>query len=370
MSGSEDTTRDPRPGSSDSDPADDPTPARASIRRRRSPSPTKTKAKAKASAGALQRIWGYRVEIGTFAAFAIYGSLVFLVGTQMYVGGGTSWVDSAPPILGRQPHWIELTPGAPTLVSGGHDGVTTLYLELTDLDPARGLLRGSATVGFDESRAGGRKPDNLILGFGYRDWVAPAVEVEMPVVEYPMIGSGSPTTTVPLALPVHGEARAFPGDSYAATYTISLRKDVGGFYAIDGMVVRAGPRLTGYRVALAVGPLDFRVRVERSTQTAIWVYIVALSPCLLLLVIVRANVKSRRQSDATLAIEVAVGLLAVLPLRQVLVPSDVEGITRVDALLGGIFLMFLLWLAVHSPLGLLARTGQPSEVISDRARPG
>ncbi len=81
---------------------------------------------------------------------------------------------------------------------------------------------------------------------------------------------------------------------------------------------------------------SFHVSLERKTLTAWYVYSVALIPLIfgllfLHLLFFSASTSRKRCSRVHQALIVAI--LAVLPLRAVLVPADIEGLTRVDLVL-------------------------------------
>ena len=76
-----------------------------------------------------------------------------------------------------------------------------------------------------------------------------------------------------------------------------------------------------------------------------WTYTIALAPLLLLGALVWSGLRSP-ESAGRAALEASVGLVALLPLRQVLVPPDVQSLTRLDVVLSIELLAFIAWLAI------------------------
>lgn len=87
--------------------------------------------------------------------------------------------------------------------------------------------------------------------------------------------------------------------------------------------------------------------VRRPPLTQLFVWSMALTPALLLPIIVIQLISERREAGASsktarnVSLELAAALLAILPLRQVLVPSEVQGLTTVDYLLGAELAIFI-----------------------------
>lgn len=80
--------------------------------------------------------------------------------------------------------------------------------------------------------------------------------------------------------------------------------------------------------------VDLRLLVVRSWRTQGFIYAVACLPLVLLLALVSILVSSGRASNFTdITVNLAVATLAILPLRAVLVPSDLQGLTRIDYIL-------------------------------------
>lgn len=95
------------------------------------------------------------------------------------------------------------------------------------------------------------------------------------------------------------------------------------------------------------------MRIEREPVRKSFVYMVAATPVALLLVVTLQAVRRRREGNPTVPlVEVAIGALAVLPLRQVVVPSQITDITAVDLILAIELVAFVLLavaMAIFSP---------------------
>jgi hypothetical protein len=87
--------------------------------------------------------------------------------------------------------------------------------------------------------------------------------------------------------------------------------------------------------------------VRRPALTQLFVWSMALTPALLLPVILFQLIGERKEDHApsrtarNVSLELAAAVLAILPLRQVLVPSEVQGLTTVDYLLGAELAAFI-----------------------------
>jgi hypothetical protein len=161
-------------------------------------------------------------------------------------------------------------------------------------------------------------------------------------------------------LPVFGQPRAFPNDwywltAYVAMYQPSERAEGDGEcclpFALD--VTRGTEDL---RMAIEQGrvvddaflPLELEVR--RPWRIVVYTYVVAIVPPLILCGLLFWQLGRRRRSEASpapheLLFGMAAILLALLPLRQVLVPAEIRSLTRVDAAFATI-IMLLLWAAI------------------------
>jgi len=185
------------------------------------------------------------------------------------------------------------------------------------------------------------------------------IEVEFPL---PKRTSGEndaeldlPTFKVPL---MEGSMTNYPHDRYTAFFRIALeargvtlvphgdrREGSGLFYAISS--VRLDDNLSDWSLP-SVGTANqgsfsnaganfggayqrgLQIDLERPQKTLTFIYCVLLTPLLLVVALLLA----RWRSDKTSPLELAAALLAVLTLRQVLVPQDIAGFTVLDKFLG------------------------------------
>ncbi|WP_436533080.1 hypothetical protein [Actinoplanes sp. HUAS TT8] len=212
------------------------------------------------------------------------------------------------------------------------ESTITFQITLNSFDPASGQLSGNigAVDAADNTPEGKKVHLRLISRF------------RPSTIEIPLSRGIYDLNTVPFDLEAEGTARVFPSDVYAIQYYWLLDDGRQSGTGANTIVI-AGERLSDYELRAAVGReyLDFLLRRNRYQQG--WVYTIALSPLVLLLGFVIASSRPRT-NPAEVAIEAAVGILALLPLRQVLVPAYVSTFNTVDYILGFEFVLFIAWL--------------------------
>jgi hypothetical protein len=188
-------------------------------------------------------------------------------------------------------------------------------------------------------------------------------------------------------LPVVGQPRAFPNDWYWLTAYVAMFQPAGGAegdgrcclpFALD--VTRGTEDL---RMAIQLDTvvddafLPLELKAQRPWRIVFYTYVVAIVPPLILGGLLFWQLGRRRRSEASpapheLLFGMAAILLALLPLRQVLVPAEIQSLTRVDAAFAAI-IMLLLWAAiawsVHRPAVVAgpARAQAPSRTGSPPA---
>jgi hypothetical protein len=117
--------------------------------------------------------------------------------------------------------------------------------------------------------------------------------------------------------------------------------------------------------AVRYGPGLIALYVDRPARTRTFVLAMALAPLLLFLVVAGRLVQQWRQGEFSssqpteLPVELAAAFLAILSLRQVLVPNEVQGLTAVDFVLGVQLALFMGLVAVQYALTLLRSPEQP-----------
>lgn len=96
-------------------------------------------------------------------------------------------------------------------------------------------------------------------------------------------------------------------------------------------VVTAAYTLSSGGDNVSLDSADFYAIVERPSSFWVFVYVIALTP----MIIGLAYMASRNdQGDSATALSLAATLLSLLAIRQVVTPSDIQGLTRLDRLLG------------------------------------
>jgi Domain of unknown function (DUF4436) len=146
---------------------------------------------------------------------------------------------------------------------------------------------------------------------------------------------------------VNANPQSFPLDTYAVSFNATMDLPQGlslnGRRTIDPSIdAGVDPDLEGYDFGLyilrgrlfhSISPVA--VVVSRDDVTRIFAILLALTPLLLIAALVVAVVSLRpRESGRDLVTGAAAILVALLPIRAVLVPSDLPGITLVDLALG------------------------------------
>ncbi len=195
------------------------------------------------------------------------------------------------------------------------------------------------------------------------------------------------TAVVPVSLPVDGSPNLFPSDRYVIRMSPVIT--LPGSISLPGLssylnnvpvavTLSEGSALAQYEVTAFVDspqqPRIIAVEVTRASWRVITVYVVALLP--LLLAVVLAHVWVRRRTRPNFDLGFAAGLiaamLAILPLRAVLVPGDVAAVSPTvvdDILILGVLLIagFLFWQYARfvggpRPSRSLAADSPPGEV--------
>jgi hypothetical protein len=168
-----------------------------------------------------------------------------------------------------------------------------------------------------------------------------------------------PQTLRPFDLPLASDPGQYPFDSYVSSAALSLGAPEGPREAryvyctsqfCSGAVparfqIFKEPSLAGFAVAVGTRAARFHnrdrqtvltVRLARPAATKLYVMVLAILPLVFALLLLIAFV--RRPAGADIRGEVIAGiaatLLAVLPIRLVLVPSELTGLTLIDYLLG------------------------------------
>jgi hypothetical protein len=150
-------------------------------------------------------------------------------------------------------------------------------------------------------------------------------------------------------LPAFGQPRAYPSDTYAMSkyavmYGPASADDAGLAGCCPGISVELASGNEDLRIDMAQSPastdwfLPLELTVRRPARVIWYSYELAAVPLALIVVLGFQLHRSRRRSNPTptheTTFEIAAILLALLPLRQVLVPSDVVGLTIIDTIFG------------------------------------
>jgi len=222
----------------------------------------------------------------------------------------------------------------------GFDSPVHLRFVLESFDPNEGIIRGRVSgeidvAAFERDRPFQELPTSTTLSM-ISLYQTQSVEIALTPKS---AGFSVSPPAVEIAFETWGEQRAFPSDEYGSNYLFIIT----GALGFPSISVISSQNLSQYHVLLSANNRYLNVLIERYDSQVRWVYLIALTPLLLFIALhVVSKGRSQRQGG-TFAIEVAVGLLALLPLRQVLVPSSLVMITNIDILLGMQFVIFIVW---------------------------
>jgi hypothetical protein len=162
-----------------------------------------------------------------------------------------------------------------------------------------------------------------------------------------------------------GQSRAFPNDWYELDDSVVVRKgqDVNGGWLSSSLIMMTRDQDLSTWVQVnhtpgGVGDYAHRLKfkVGRPWWTIVYTYWIASMPFVLLIVLLaREKAKGAWPGPSTLAFGVAAVLVAILPLRTVLVPTSIPGLTRLDIYFGigivflvaGSIVLTLMWTSPH-----------------------
>jgi Uncharacterized protein conserved in bacteria (DUF2188) len=174
----------------------------------------------------------------------------------------------------------------------------------------------------------------------------PALRSLLPTAFSPVPVATLANTRISVTLPVFGEPQAFPGDWYAHIATIEL--DLPGGSSMPLVVeARAVQRLANSAVRIAGGNscrnqlsgiACLWLIVTTDSSTRVFAYVLAFVPIGLVILSISAFYRTFRRRRHRMKPEEAGGVvlsvLSVIPVRLVVVPSDLVGLTRIDFILG------------------------------------
>lgn len=220
----------------------------------------------------------------------------------------------------------ELRPRYPVALVDDHGPVElTFIMESIDLDAQTLSGRVFAKLDPDKYRAefnGAEPPQTLVLTI---TGLFTEESFRVPISQ----GRSDAVPAVPVRFETWGYPQDFPSDSYGSNNFI----DIGSGLGVPNVEVVSTGALSSYDSTVAGDTVYLNFLLDRKDGQKWWVYTVTLAP-LLLLAVLTLTKRSHRQADQGLMLELGLGILALLPLRQVLVPPDVPHLTRVDLLLG------------------------------------
>lgn len=234
---------------------------------------------------------------------------------------------------GAAQHTEELHPRDPVTLNKG-DGPVHLTFVIDEMDLKDQTIRGRVSGSIDSEQyqkdnPGARPPDHINLSITGQ---FATESVRIPLSQDP----GVLTSTVPVSFEAWGYTQDFPSDAYGSNNFLGI----GSFLGFPDVEVASSGGMTPYVVTTAGDYTYLNFLVERKHGQRWWVYTITLIPAALIVALALGQ-RRIRASKVTMGLEAAIGVLAVLPLREVLVPPDLPSLTRVDVLLGLQLITFL-----------------------------
>jgi hypothetical protein len=167
-----------------------------------------------------------------------------------------------------------------------------------------------------------------------------------------------------IVLGIKAAPQAYPFDWYYAKVSVRLRARSKTTNKLASLPTELATDVRG----LAAYSIDFTderdhptvaVIAERKFTTKLFVVSVAFIPVLFLVIVLYELATFRptgnKESRRAFQVEAAVGILAILPLRQVLVPTDISRLTVVDYFFGSLALAFALAVCFRVVIDVAAR---------------
>lgn len=222
----------------------------------------------------------------------------------------------------------------------------------------------------------------LRVGATYGDGLAYATSLSLTAIVQDVNAHNS-ALTISFNLPLQGTPGDFPGDWYQlandfvvwppTVWALSIRSgamQIGQPSIPVRLTLAAGPAMRGFVIKMVsrrnVDGSFLRLVITTDARTMQLAYIMGSVPILLAcvaLVLLLSDRERRRSPGRTqeLALTIVLGVLAVVPIRAVVVPADLQSPTRVDLLLAlGVTLsvgILLLGIAIQ----LTTRTAKPKQ---------
>lgn len=247
----------------------------------------------------------------------------------------------------------------PLMRGASKEAAVTIAIQLKKLRPAAGRVSAAFTIragdnlrrtlGVPRDRDRRRKALRLLSGGVMEIEITntPGLKVirkrfpARPFLKKPHAITSQATVILPIS--VGSGATRYPSDLYAFVADVDARFiPLGGETArrdLPALVtVQLGYSFTGM-VADAQQQADLEdgsiaMIIRRTAATVRFVYLLTAAPAVLILIVFLSLFRPFRARTAGTDVGVAVGLLAIFPLRAVLVPPDIPGITFLDRLLG------------------------------------
>jgi hypothetical protein len=187
----------------------------------------------------------------------------------------------------------------------------------------------------------------------------PAAVQQIQMSEASSVFSNASNASVNGRLPVKGNPAMYPTDEYSLTLCAGLQiAQSPGLLTDVVFLVQAEPELQDHEVFMTPSHGDapkptqlISLLIERNGVQQAFSYAMALLPLVIMAAFFGTIIISNTEPVNALAGAAAI-FLTILPLRQVLIPSEVSnvaGVTRVDYLLGlelaAMVVVFMVWMA-------------------------
>jgi hypothetical protein len=256
-----------------------------------------------------------------------------------------------------------LSPGDSSAIPGrevdGGDRRAQLEIELNSVNPTSGTASLDVALDAQATILAGYTPDAWATKYQGQTG---EITVGDNTIEIPLDRLSTEDFTQSVQLRMYANPSRYPNDWYrlaVGEVLITLPQD--SYYWHNELPfipvsvhMRAAPSMEGKSIEFTIEQPsmtnnfaelrsddidDVQIVVQRESTAKSFVWAMALAPALLILAAGWQLASSIRHSGNSvpqnvLPLELGIAVLAILPLRQVLVPSDIQGLTTVDFLLG------------------------------------
>ena len=158
---------------------------------------------------------------------------------------------------------------------------------------------------------------------------------------------GKVTNDSAFSIVLAGDPSAYPGDEYAMTGAVTLQlprplvfrtnSDASSSYLPASLMVRSDPSLRGEDVNVAGSTTQngtaFSLQLRTSRDNRLFSYFMVAAPLGLVVLALVVMLRAVPTGEWESVLALSLGLFAIIPIRQVVVPTDIGSVTRLDKFL-------------------------------------